>query len=460
MLSMAVLLMPWFMLNAVHAESVTVSVSATVILVDDPYGVVPDIQPGYPIDGEYTYETTTPDQDPTVQLGFYPHGDGSGYFNLVVGPYQVVTDTAQTNAFEVFIDDEYSPGSEYYAVGSSMLLPSNGATFNFTYLDMQAYAASALQSASLTFAPPDPGLFDHKQVHIDGVKNGQYFHVVAELADLSGNGQTAIQQTRYKYRANAVVTSLYDPNGMLAGKVGINDMIAAGFVYDVSTPNTSGYSGEGFYMHAPGTGGVSVSFADVLLTTDPLAQTPEVHVFNSDDPYGWDHLGLFGKMVTSNNTAISAYEVDVFFDGPGTVLDSIEMPAGNLSLSGWENARVMVNGEGWYFEAAIISLELVPTQVVEVFPSDGRVHPMQHFDMALRVNDQAVVMGINGMNNGQDVSPYLAGCAILPRQELTQSVVCPDITQILMPGGNALQFHLMLDDGSVLETGVNWEVRD
>lgn len=460
-LLMAVLMLPLIIMSNAHAESVTVNIDATVIQVDDPYGVVPEIALGDSMGGSYTYETLTPDLEPLLEKGVYPHEGGSGSLNLALGPYQVQTDTAQTGAFGIDIDDEYTPGWEWYMVMSHHLLPNNGVIFEYAGIDLGGNNGGALPSAALTTTPPNPLLFNiNRNVYIQGTKDGFFFSVILDVTGLAVASQTEPQQTRYEYRANAVVTYLDDPGGVLAGRVDIDSMINAGFIYDLATPNSSSYPSEGLYLHAPGTGGVSVSFADVVLSTDPEAQTPEVHVFNSDDPAGWDHFGIIGNTVVSNNTAITAYNVGVLFDGSGAVFDSIEMPAGNLSLPDWNDTRIMVIGNGWSFEARITSLELVKVPVVEVFPADGGVHPMQHFDMALRVVDQALITGINGTNNGQDISPYLVGCAILPKQDLAQSVVCPDTTSILVPGGNSLQLQVMLDDGRVHDANLSWVVRE
>lgn len=465
-LVMVVMMLQWFVASGVQAESVTVTLSAVVNGIYDPAGVIGDTIPvGSEISGTYIYETTTPDQDPSVELGFYPHAAGNGYLNLVVGPYQIQTNTTLDNAFEMYIEDEFSPGYEVYSVKSYQLLPDNGATFYYASLDLAALDAFVLQSSELTATLPDYHNFTMlKSVHVEGIKDGEIFYINADLVGLTSDSQNqavepVVQEGRYEYRANAVVTYIDDPAGVLSGKVDINSAITAGFVYDMATPNSSSFPEEGTYLHTPGTGEVSVAFSDVSLSTDPTAMTPEVRVIDADTS-NWNHMGILGHSVISNNTMITAYNVGIFFDGPSAALNSIEMPAGTLSLQDWYDARVVVSGEGWGFDAVITSLELIKVPVFEVFPPAGTVHPLQHFDMAFRVNNQAIVTGINGMNNDQDISYYLSGCAVLPKFDLTQSIVCPDTTSILMPGDNAIQFELMLEDGSVLDTSVSWEVRD
>lgn len=373
----------------------------------------------------------------------------------MAGAYQVESDTTLPYSFDIFIDDESMPGYEFYSASSYTLLPSNGATFYFAAVEMAASNASALQSAALTTTPPDMTLFnDDRSIRFEGMKNNQYFSVIADLQSLSSSGQTATQ-TRYEYRANAVVTTLYDPYGQLAGKLDVNGTLTTSFVYDLLTPNSSSYPEEGLYVHSPGTGEIKVEFADVVLNTDPTAQTPEVHVINPADPTYMDVLGINGNGVVSNNTTVNAWGIDVMFDGPSSALDSTLMPAGNLSLSDWNNAKVFVNGDNWYFEATITSLDLVQVPVVELFPADGTVHPLQNFDVGIRVNDQSDVVAITGTNNGQDITPYLGGCMIQPKVGSTQSVICPNTNMILMPGDNAVQLHIMLQD-NVLDTSVNW----
>ncbi len=449
--SLWLFLMPWCVATSAVAESVTVDVTATVSSVYDPYGVIGEITPGSTISGSYTYETTTPDQDPYLQVGFYPHEPGTGTLNLTMGSYQVVSDPAAP--FDMFIDDESMPGFEAYHVNSPAILPSNGVNFYGTGIMLEADTGAALQDALLTATPPDLAAFNNRRsIEISGESEmgGQYFNVTADITSL----QLASPPTRFTYRVSAIVDNVQDWDNTLAGRVEHNQLISAEFTYDTTTPNSSPVPESGIYQHEPGMGALGVTMGGIVLTSDPLVPGPDVLIENSD----WsDSIHVLGNLLSSDPSLYGGAASLEFF-GPDYVLSSIALPTDALDLTDWDMANLMVNGSNWQVEARIVSVERVALPAVESFPESGKVHPMQNVDVALRVNNDAEVVGITGTRNGQDFSFALWDCTILPKTDATQSVICPTMTWDLVDGFNVVQFQLQMSDGSVLTKEVTWQL--
>lgn len=444
-----------FATGAAQAQSVVVDFTGTISYVDDPYGVVPEIVLGDTLVGQYTYETNSYDLEPMPEVGYYLHLGGSGILTISAGPYQVVTDTSGSNPYHILIDDEQAPGLEYFSVHSGELVPNNGASFDYALLTMSAMNNSALASDDLTATPPDPALFNQGIfVEFSGTKNGHFFYVKANIGDPS----TPAASARHSYLANAVVTSIYDPMGTLAGKVSVNDSVTTVFAFDQSTLNASSVPEQGSYQHLPGTGVVVAEFPNVLFETDVMAQTPTVNIYNGSDTFSPDYVSVAGGYVMSSDPSLSVMQVEVRFDGDFTAINSVDLPADTLSLGSWQTAAVYIQGVDWYIQANISNLEYLPTTAV--FPTNGLVHPMQQFDMSIRVNDRPTVVGIQGSNNSVDISSYLSSCLIMPPIGFRQSIVCPSTTSALTAGNNTLELQLMLDDGSSLQAQAQWEVRD
>jgi len=442
------------------AEQVRVNVDATVTDVYDPGGVLVNVMPGSAIGGQYFYETTTADMDSMSGVGFYPHQMGMGGFDLSVGAYQLTTDVLSPMPLDVFVMDEaWAPGEEAYHVASWNPIYSGDLVVDGIMLDLYGQNGGALLHEGLTSSVPRVQDFNMNQrVDIHGSRNGQYFSISAQLNELSNaNGEppASSSATQYTFKVTAQVDYVNDAGGYLSNAVMQGSLVTAYYTVDTSTPGYSPYMPEEVvYQHGPGKGAMSIDLGGLSIESN----APEAYVWNGTDTQH-DFTGVRSEMLTTSSPTVTVDMMDIHFGtSVGTTLTSSAMVTDATVLAGFEYKFLHMggNGWGWSLNANIISVELVPTEFVEVVPGSGLIHPAQRFDAAVFVTDKAPIMALTGSVNGYPMGYDFNACQIFPEFDKRQSVVCPDMQYSLVPGDNQIMLQLHLMDMSTESVEVNW----
>lgn len=170
-----------------HAELITVNISATVEYADDPgNGLNGQMNVGDTISGTYTFESTTPDVDPSVIYGKYPHAAGGGEIDLTVNGLNLKTNPDRINGdFAIDIINE-SNFDLYHVMSFDNLDLSSGAQLNYMAIDLYDSSGQAHSSDVLTKTAPNLNTFQYTDIHGDGMSaNGMSFHFVAKINSLS-----------------------------------------------------------------------------------------------------------------------------------------------------------------------------------------------------------------------------------------------------------------------------------
>ena len=105
----------------VNGALITIGIEAVVDDVHDVDNYLDGrINVGDLITGSYTYDTDTPDSNPSAKVGDYEHYAHPSGFSLSVGELDFKTDPANTN-FLIEIVDDYA--DDFYLVASYSNLP-------------------------------------------------------------------------------------------------------------------------------------------------------------------------------------------------------------------------------------------------------------------------------------------------------------------------------------------------
>lgn len=170
---------------------VTFNVSATVREIYDYDNVLGNaVNIGDTISGTYTFNTNTPDSDPSAEYGRYEHVPGSGSygFNITIGNATLKTNTS-TDMFNIMIGDANGGTLTWdtYAVdnfGTQQPFINNTVVDNMgIYIDDPS--GNTVTGTNLTNQPPALTGTGYKDLHIGGMgittPYSSYFNIVATL---------------------------------------------------------------------------------------------------------------------------------------------------------------------------------------------------------------------------------------------------------------------------------------
>ena len=137
-----------------QATLITIEIEATVDSVEDNGNYLEgQINPGDIITGTYTYESTTPDTNPSPYVGDYEHFASPAGIFLSVGEFDFTTDPTNVD-FLVEVVNNY-PSGDYYLVRSyNNLALSNGTLVDHISWQLDDSTATALSSIDLPTSPP------------------------------------------------------------------------------------------------------------------------------------------------------------------------------------------------------------------------------------------------------------------------------------------------------------------
>ena len=468
------------MLPAAQAELVTFEVSATVSDVWDPSSTLGgSVSPGDVITGTYTFETTTPDSDPSPEIAYYVHSatatTGSFGFDLVAGGHSFKTDPLISD-YSINIHDAPPGYGEGYHVSSGLQNQplTNGAQVRDIMLDLYDPSGNALSSTLLSATPPELGNFQYRDLMISGdnAAGTDGFHVSAQLTSIRLPGAPA--DGLVTFRVTAMVSEVWDLGGALNGTVNNGDMITGTYRFDPRTPDADPAIEVGHYVHNPGSSdfGFDLTVGGHTLVTQPLNLQGEFAVYQADSAFGGpddyiDVTSFGGNQPLATGTTVD----DIFMhlsDPSGTALTSAALTDTPPNLAQWQIkdlgfSGMHTNGYDYYnVIATIVSIEVIDagSSPIELSPAASTFDMAQRFDAALIFDaGLAPVIGLSGTLNGEVIDDKLGSCvAGAPNSQGRQSFVCTDFSYLLQPGTNILNVSAKLEDGTTVTNSVTWEL--
>jgi hypothetical protein len=168
-----------------NAKLVTIEIEAVVDSVDDDHGVLEGkIKTGDIITGWYSYDTSTPDSNPSISEGRYLHYTPPYGIFLSVGGFNFETDPANVD-FLVEITNDYPPNDGYFLLSYSNIPLSSDVVVDYIFWHLYDPMGSALSTDALPTTPPvlDEWQFNH--LLITGPSLGKSFgiegHVISAI---------------------------------------------------------------------------------------------------------------------------------------------------------------------------------------------------------------------------------------------------------------------------------------
>jgi hypothetical protein len=146
-----------FQSQRADATLITISIEAEVDSVED-FGNYLEgrINPGDIITGTYTYESTTPDSNPSSSIGHYWHYAGPAGISLEVEGFDFASDPSNVNFLVGIVDNGTSGGlhDSYWLCSYSNVPLSNGASVDEITWALEDSTATALSSDALPTSAP------------------------------------------------------------------------------------------------------------------------------------------------------------------------------------------------------------------------------------------------------------------------------------------------------------------
>ncbi len=134
------------------ADLIIIGINAEVSHIDDRGLLVEGLlNIGDPITGTYTYDSDTPDGNPSESAGLYWHYNAPYGFELTAGPYVFQTDPDHT---EFFINVGNGTWDGHVLVSYNNLPLSNGVPVDHISWQLDDYSGMALSSDALPLGPP------------------------------------------------------------------------------------------------------------------------------------------------------------------------------------------------------------------------------------------------------------------------------------------------------------------
>jgi len=156
----------------VQAELVTINIEGVVDTVeDDGYYLDGQIHIGDIITGWYTYDTDTPDTNPSDNVGDYEHSTSPYGVHLTVGGFTFMTDPTNVDFLLELVND-YPSGDSYLFHSYNNLDLGNGASVDMITWDLDDSTGGTLYSDDLSQTAPNLASWDGNELRIHGERVG------------------------------------------------------------------------------------------------------------------------------------------------------------------------------------------------------------------------------------------------------------------------------------------------
>ena len=463
------------------ADTVTFEITATVYNVSDPGNALQNsVNPGDLITGTYTIDTASPDNDPNPEYGHYVFNSTSNNssqlgFDLILNNHSLKSDpTVPGHMYEAHIMNSFN---DHYGITSWGNMPlANGTKVNDVFIDLYDPAGLALSSDTLNQQAPNVSAFEYHDIHVSGdSNNGNYYYLDAKIDSIQvvGDQCTPGNSNLVEFEVNATVREVWDSDNVLGFSINVGDIISGTYTFNKNTPDNDPSPEHARYEHIPGSGdyGFDITINNTNLKTNTMTDMFSINL--SDSPSWPDFYAAeqFGTQLPFINGST--------VDGMGVFIDD---PSGNtITSTTLSNQPPLLTGTGYkdfyiggmrnstpypsYF-SIVADLNSI-TEVngcndqkdpIVVSPSTGVFDMMQRFDAAIVLESNLPpLMDMQATVNGFDITPELYRCFPgAPNNQNRQTMVCPDLSNILMPGNNTLNFTFTLGDGQIINHSVDW----
>jgi len=172
-----------------QATLITIEIEAVVDSVDDEFGYLEaKVSPGDIITGSYTYESRTPDTNPSMHVGDYRHHSAPCGISLTLGGFEFKSDPANLDFTVEIINDSTSGGlhDAYGVLSGSNLALSNGTIVDHISWWLGDSSATALSSTELPTTAPVLSVWQSRNwLRLDG-ERGLYIvdgHVTSAIPE-------------------------------------------------------------------------------------------------------------------------------------------------------------------------------------------------------------------------------------------------------------------------------------
>jgi|GEM_PF-2361291 len=479
LLKASCVLLPLLCASAAEAELATYELSATIYEVYDPDNVLQgSVVAGQTVSGTYSFELTAFDEDPSPEYARYNQFNAPG-FELVINNQTIRSDNSVPgHMHEIHVGDSMSDHFHIMSWGNTSL--GNGATVSDIALDLYDPNGTALNGTGLSTNAPNINAFTYKDLAIVGSDSAyRYFNIIAKIDSMSGTSAGNTNPDIVTFTVNAIVKDVYDPAGVFNGSVGIGDNIDGNYTFNVTTPDEEPMLEIGRYIHRPGSGqyGFDLSMGAYSFKTDTNRMEFVLDLYNGTPSP--DHYGAFSY--GSNHPLPNGATVEDIglhlYDESGAMLASTQLsdtppplPGSNYNYNEIYIWGMHPNGMDMYsIVAQVQQISVADSEqpsLVALSPASGIFDRAQRFDLAIIFHaNLPPLMDHRVTINGYDETPSLFNCFPgTPNSQNRFTLVCPDyshrIGPLLLPGKNLLDFQFTLEDGTVVNESVEWEMLD
>jgi hypothetical protein len=140
-----------------NGQLITIGIEATVKYVTDTDHLLEGkVTVGSTITGTYTYDTSTPDSEPSTSQGAYWHYSALCGISLNVSGFSFKTDPTNVNFLvDILNDDGINPADGYLLRSSNNLPLSNGVLVDYIFWQLDDPTGTALSSDALPTTAPN-----------------------------------------------------------------------------------------------------------------------------------------------------------------------------------------------------------------------------------------------------------------------------------------------------------------
>jgi len=467
------------------AQTATFEITATVYDVMDPDGALNGgVNFGDQITGTYTIDLSAPDNDPGLEFAYYqlsaqPPTTPQQGFDLLLNNFSFKSDPANSwFMLDLYVMNSYS---DQFGLGSWGNVPlSNGASVDDIYLDLYDSTGTALTNTDLSAIAPDVSKFEYHDIHMSGMSPfGQYYSITAKVNSIVAKDAVACtpkDPSLVTFDLSATVREVWDYNNALGNAINPGDAISGRYTFNLNTPDIDPYPTTARYEHTPGSGdyGFDVNLAGVNIKTNTNLDIFSINI--EDNPYGPDsyQIDQWGSPIPFINNATLDYLNVLILDFSGGLQSSTALTDTPPVISPEMQRELYFGGSvvtaaGTFYFSAVADVNSITNSTstcssqenpIAISPASGVFDRAQRFDAAIILEQNlASLVSMDGTINGFDVSNELSSCFPgAPNSVNRQTFVCPNFSNMLMPGNNQLKINFRLIDGSIISNSVDWFV--